>query len=120
MNHNLKGTNLTITPELRAYAEKKLEHANKFLESDPTAHADIELEYMQVRDGSKYRAEFTVSATGTVYRAEQWGETMHAAIDLAVDELVKELRRNKKKRLHLLRHGAGKVKDFLRGFRKSV
>lgn len=120
MNYNIKGTNLVITPELRSYTEKKLEHTDKFLSNDPTVHADIELEYSQMRDGGKYRAEFTVSATGQVYRADEWGDTMHAAIDLASDELVKELSRNKKKKMHVLRQGAGRVKEFLRGFRKSV
>lgn len=120
MNHNIKGTNLIITPELRSYTEKKLEHTNKFLSGDTTAHADIELEYSQMRDGSKYRAEFTVSASGEVYRVEEWGDTMHAAIDLAIGELVNELRRTKKKKMHVLRQGASRVKDFLRGFRKNV
>ncbi|HVV15394.1 MAG TPA: ribosome-associated translation inhibitor RaiA [Candidatus Paceibacterota bacterium] len=117
MNYNIKGTEVAITPELRGYVEKKLEHAGKFLDGDSTALADVELDYSKVRDGDKYRAELTVSASGEVYRAEAWGTTMHAAIDASVGELVKELSRGKKKRIHLLRRGAGRVKDFVRGFR---
>lgn len=120
LNYNIKGTGLDITDELRGYAEKKLGHAEKFLQNDPSARINIELEYQAARDGDKYRAEFTVFASGAAYRAERWGESMHAAIDLAVGELLNELGRNKKKRLHLVRRSAAKVKDYLRGWRGSV
>ncbi|TSC69072.1 MAG: hypothetical protein G01um101456_367 [Parcubacteria group bacterium Gr01-1014_56] len=117
MNHNIKGTGIAITPELRAYAEKKLSAAEKFLQGDTSAHADIELEFLQMRDGGKYRAEFTLSALGQLYRAEEWGSSMHEAIDLSIVALVKELRRTKGKHLRLVRQGAKQIKDFIRGFR---
>lgn len=120
MNYNIKGTGIDISDELRDYAEKKLAHAGKFLEGDSTAHVDVELEFAKLRDGDKYRAEFTVSAKGDVFRAEAWGSTMHAAIDVAAGELAKELSRGKKKRVHLMRRGAGRVKDFIRGFRGKL
>jgi|SRR3989344_5711710 len=116
LNYNIKGTGLEISDELRGYAEQKLRHAEKFLQNDPSTHITIELEHNSARDGDRYRAEFTVSASGALYRAERWGESMHAAIDLAVGELTNELGRNKKKRLHLVRRSAAKVKDYLRGW----
>lgn len=117
INYNIKGTGLPVTDELRAYAEKKLAAAEKFLRGDSTAHTDIELEHSQLRDGAKYRAEFTLSSGGTVYRAEKWGESLHAAIDGAIEELVKELRRSKSKHMHLVRRGGAVIKDAIRGFR---
>ena len=118
LNYNIKGTGVDVSDELRSYAEKKLQHAEKFLQNDPSARADIELEHQAVRDGDKYRAEFTVTASGEFYRAERWGESMHATIDLAVGELVNELGRNKKKRLHILRRGAARIKDYVRGWHR--
>ena len=117
VNHNIKGTALAVTDELRSYVEKKLGSAEKFLAGDSTAHADVELEYSQLRDGPKYRAEFTLSAKGEVYRAEEWGTTMHEAIDLAAGQVVKELWRKKKRHLALVRRGGAVVKDVIRGFR---
>lgn len=117
LNYNIKGTGIEVSGELRAYAEKTLAQAEKFLSTDPTAHADIELEHSMMRDGGKYRAEFTVLASGALYRADVWGSTMHEAIDLATAELSKELRRNKDKRTHIFRRGALKVKEYVRGFR---
>lgn len=116
MNYNIKGTNLAITPELRAYVEKKLGSADKFVNGDTTAHADVELEHSPLRDGGQYRAEFNLSAGGGLYRAEEWGSQMHEAIDLVINALIAELRRTKKKHLKLVRHGAARIKDFIRGF----
>ncbi len=120
MNYNIKGTGLEITPELREYVETRLEHAQKFLGEDSTALAQVELEHSPARDGGKYRAEFTVSASGEVFRSEEWASGMHEAIDLALGDLARELRRNKKKRLHNVRHAAVRVKEYLRGWRKSI
>lgn len=120
MHYNIKGTELDVTPELRSYVERRLEHADKLVGDDSTAHAQVELEYSAVRDGGKYRAEFTVSVGGKVYRAEEWAGAMHEAIDLAIQALVGELRKDKKKSLRVFRHTALKVKEFLRGWRKDV
>lgn len=116
LNYNIKGTGLAITDELRAYAERQLAHAEKFLKGDSTAHVDIELEHQPVRDGDRYCAELTVSVKGEIYRAESWGESMHAAIDLAAAQLQNELGRGKKKRLHLVRRSAARIKDYIRGW----
>lgn len=121
MNYNLKGTNISITSELREYVEKKLTlHADKFLGGDSTAHTDVELEYQAERNGEHNRAEFTLEASGKVYRASAWGQTMHGAVDIAVGELHTELRRAKKQRLKVFRHSAVRVKEFLRGWRQKL
>ncbi len=117
MNHNIKGTGIAITGELREYTEKKLSATEKFIYKDTGAHVDIELEYSEVRDGGKYRAEFTLSTHGRVHRIEEWGSSMHEAIDVAVVALVKDLRRNKSKHMRMMRQGAKQIKDFVRGFR---
>ncbi len=120
MNYNIKGTGLAISDELRAYVERQLAHAERLVGTSLTAYADIELEYSQLNDAGKYRAEFTVACDGAVYRAEAQGGGMHEAIDIAGAELVAELRQSKKKRLHVLRRSALKVKEYLRGWRRKV
>lgn len=120
LNYNIKGTGLVISDELRSYAEKGLSKAEKFLQGDTTAHADVELEHQEMREGHRNRAEFTLSVHSQVYRADAWGESMHAAIDLAIDELSAELRRNKKKRIDVVRRGAARAKAFLQGLRSRM
>lgn len=117
MRYNLKGTHIAITPELRAYVEKKFSVVEKFLHNDTSAYADIELEFREHEGGKKHRAEFTLTARHAMYRTEARAESMHEAIDLAVGEIVGELSRHKKKRLHAVRRGAARVKDVLRGLR---
>ena len=119
-NHNIKGTALDITPELREYIEKRLAHIQKFTQDDSSTHVDIELEYKEGGRSKQYRAEFTLAMRGGVRRAEAWGESMHAAVDVAIAELARELGTQKKRRLHVLRSSAAKVKEYLRGWRKAI
>lgn len=120
MNYNIKGTGIAVTDELRDYVEKRLAHADKFVNGDTTAHTDVELEYSEHNETGKFRAEFTTSIGGAVYRASEWGSTMHEAIDLATSELTTELRREKKQKLKIFRHSALRVKEYLRGWRRKV
>lgn len=119
-NYNIKGTGIEVSGELRSYVERRLLHAEKFLKGDSVARTDVELEYQAMRDGDHYRAEFTTTTSGGLYRAENWGVSMQAAIDLGLGELTLKLGREKKKRLHILRRGAHKVKEYLRGWRNKV
>lgn len=120
MNYNIKGTDIEVTAELRDYAERRLGNVEKLLQSDTGAHVDIELEFNAGEGGKKYRAEFNVMAKGKLYRAEMRGSSMHEAIDIAAAELTRELTKEKKKRLDVVRRSAAKAKEFLRGFRKNV
>ena len=116
MNYNIKGTNLEITDEIRSYVEKCLSHAEKFLARDSAARADVECEYTEVGHGPKFRAEFNLTASHGTHRAEARGETLHEALDIASAEIAREIRQQKKKRLHVLRKGAARAKDYLRGW----
>ena len=117
MNYNIKGTEVTITPELRTYVETKLSLAGKFLAGDSTAHVDVELQFFGGERGKKNRAEFTATAGGQSYRAQEGGESMHEAIDLAAAEFTRVVRRNKKRNMALVRRSAAKVKNIIRGLR---
>ena len=118
MNYNLKGTNLSITPEIRDYLERKLAGLDKFIADKDAARADVELQYLPDEE-RMYRAEVMLSDPHmkASLRAQARGQTLHEAIDIATGEVSVELARAKKKHLHLLRRGSGKVKDILRGFR---
>jgi ribosome-associated translation inhibitor RaiA len=110
---------------LRTYVERQLAHADKIVGVDTTAQADVELEHDEHHQGDlgttgKYRAEFTVEVSGTLYRASERGTTLHEAIDLASGELLGEMRQNKKKKLNVFRHSAVRVKEYLRGWRNDV
>ena len=115
MNYNVKGTGLQITDEIRDYVEKRFVHADKLLQDDPTAHADVELEFKTSEEDKKYRAEFTLAACRQSFRAEAKGDTLHEAIDVATADLTQEVTREKKKSLNLERRGSAQIKDDVRG-----
>ena len=76
---------------------------------------DIELEFSAAAYGGHYRAEFTAVQGKDQYRAEARAESLHEAIDRTCDEFFKELSRAMGKRVRLVRRGAARLKDFLRG-----
>ncbi len=117
MQHNLKGTNVDLTQEVRSYIDKKLGSLDKFL-SNAAARVDVELEYLR-NEEKTYRAELMLH-DDVIVRAEARGNTLHEAIDKAAGELFAELTRGKKKRIRTLRHSAARVKEYLRGWRNKL
>jgi ribosomal subunit interface protein len=118
MNYNVKGTNVTLTAEIHDYLSKKLSSLDKMTESHPDARVDVELQYLP-DEAKMYRTELMLH-DGSVWRVEASGPTLHESIDTSTAELFHELSRTKKKKQHMFRHSAVKVKEFLRGWRKSV
>jgi putative sigma-54 modulation protein len=111
---NLKGTNLDLTPDIKSYLEKRLASLEKFLdEDDTTVVCDVELERStKHKTGDVFRGEVTIRTRSGLYRAEANGETAEAAIDTVKDEVMRELRREKRKRIHLFRRGGARLKEF--------
>ncbi len=118
LNYNIKGTGLSVSDEIRAYVEKRLAHVDKFVGSDPSAHLDVEIQFQTSEEGGRYRVEYTLKASGEVYRAEARGDSATEVIDIGEAELTRELGRAKERKEHNERRGASKFKDFIRGFGK--
>ena len=118
MQYNLKGTNLSITPEIRDHVEKRLNALDKFIFDKDATRADVELEFLKGEE-KMYRAEIMVHdpKLPKPMRVEVRRAALHEALDVASGELTTELTRAKKKRLHFFRQGGAKVKDIMRGFR---
>lgn len=119
MHYNIKGTGVSISPENRAYVEKKLASLDKFVGDLEAARTDVELKFMPLWDGKKYCAEFMLYEPGLPgpLRAEARGDALHEAIDIASAELFRNLTQTKKKKLQIFRRSAVKVKEYLRGWR---
>ncbi len=111
---NLKATHITITPDIQSYLDKRLSSLEQFIGKDDSGVVcNVELErFVRHRRGDVFRAEITMSTRDGLYRAEAKGESIEAAIDKVKDEVVRELRRKKRKRTHLSRRGGAILKDF--------
>lgn len=115
MRTNVKGTNLVLNEQISDYLDKKLAAVTKLFDNSDATVCGVEL----ARDthhakGEVFRAEITIEAPRGFFRASEEGESVYSAIDNAQEEILKELRRTKEKRVHLLRRGGQTLKEFTR------
>lgn len=114
-----KTKNFEITEALSQYVEKKLEVVKKYVsEKETVAFADVELGKSTSHHhhaGDMLRAEVNFRYDGKTYRAVSEKDNLYSAIDDVKDELVRELDKNKKRKLHFLHKGGAKVKNMIKG-----
>jgi ribosomal subunit interface protein len=109
-----------LTEELQTYIEKKVEKLAVFVKNDPTAIIEVEAGTTSAgqRTGDVYRGEVHVTFAGGDAYAEAIHSTLHAALDKAITEAHREVRKKKSKNRDLVRNGAAQVKEFFRNFGK--
>lgn len=76
---------------LREEVEKKLSRLDKYFPKDPTAHVIIK----EIK--GVYKTEITVSIDGTYIRVEVKDRDARNCVDMAIEKLERQLRRNKEK-----------------------
>jgi len=98
MRLQVKGKNVEITPSLHTYIETKLGKLDKQL-ADQT---QVELELSEEKNPSiseSHVAEATIFAKGTTLRAREVSREVRASIDLLVDNLERQIKRYREKRI---------------------
>jgi putative sigma-54 modulation protein len=120
MRHNIKTKDITLTPSLSEYLEKKLSHLDKFIIPEEMESVMCYVELGKTtkhhKTGDVFRAEYNIHINGKTLRAVKEGFDLNAAIDLASDEMENELRSYKTKKVSLLRRGGAKIKRIIKGF----
>jgi len=119
MKITTKGTNLSLTPEVTDYLEKKLHNIEKFV--DPSLDSvtmDIEIgrTTRHHQSGDIFRAEINLHLPGKSFRSEAEEPDIFTAIDRVKDRILEELRGEKTKRLHFIKRSGRIIKEFLRRF----
>ncbi len=94
MNYNIRGENITITPAIREYAEKKIGRLERYFEQAINSTVNIN---MKVQPDKKQKVEVTIVMKHLVLRAEETTSDMYAAIDLISEKLERQIRKHKKK-----------------------
>ncbi|MDP2593475.1 MAG: ribosome-associated translation inhibitor RaiA [bacterium] len=113
---NIKATNVKLTSEIREYLDKKLQSFSKLISpDDPTVILDIELGRTTSRhqSGNIFRAEINLNMKGANLRAESEKANLFLAIDEVRDEVLKELRRNKGRKIARFKRGARTIKKVI-------
>jgi putative sigma-54 modulation protein len=91
MNIDYVGRNYHLDDRVREFTEDKLHKMLKFVEEPIEVRVTLEVEK------HRHRAEFHVVHRFGVLQADQEMDSMHDAINLAVDKLEKQARRGRKK-----------------------
>ena len=91
---------MTVSDDLRARVEKKLAKFDKFFPDGAEAHAT----FSKVRDSE--RVEITISYKGTLFRSEEKDKTFENAIDKCVENIERQIRKNKTRLERRLKDGS--------------
>lgn len=91
MRFEIIGKNITITDLMRSKIEKKLSSLEKYLLIDPDTKARVVARVYP----SSQKIEVTIPTKVGILRSEVTHEDLYAAIDIAVDKLEDQLRRQK-------------------------
>lgn len=91
MKVTIKGKNIELTNALKSIVEKKLDKLSKYF--SPTVEANATL--------SVYRNDHTIEVTipfnGVILRGEETSDDMYASIDLVLNKLERQIRKQKTK-----------------------
>lgn len=114
---NIKATGIELTPDILAYAEKRLSKVDKYISaSDPVMALEIGRVTQHHRQGEVFRAEVRIVGGGADYYAAKEANDLRAAIDEVKDEIIQEVNKDKGRRTTLMRRGGRMVKDMVREF----
>lgn len=88
------------SPELRAYAEKKISKLEKFFRNESDAYVTL------FSERGRYTAEVTIKNNGMFYRVTETTSDMFASVDSAAAAIDRQIRKNKTRLEKRLREGA--------------
>ncbi len=95
MKYNIRGNKLEVTEAIKGYVEKRLGKLDKYLENSNEITANV---LIKLR-GNEQVVEVTIPIKKIILRAEDSNKDLYAAIDLVVEKLERQIRKNKT-RLH--------------------
>jgi len=91
MQVNITFRHLEPTEALKAHVRDKVQHVQRYIDRPTDAHAVLYL------DRIEHHADITMRAGPFVLRGRAKSEDMYASIDLAVDKIERQLKKNKEK-----------------------
>lgn len=93
MKYNIRGDKLVVTDAINSYVEEKLGKLNKYFKND-----DIKANVLlKVKGANRQIIEVTIPTEKFILRCEEENQDLYAAVDLCVDKLERQIRKNKTK-----------------------
>ncbi len=93
MNINIRGDKIEVTDSIRNYVKEKLARLDKYFDEPNKIDAHI---LIRVKNNEEI-IEVTIPTAKYTLRAEEKNADLYAAIDLVVDVLERQIRKNKTK-----------------------
>ena len=93
MEINIRGERLKVTKAIQEYAKEKLNRINKYIGDSDNIRASV---LISVK-GHNQKVEVTIPLKNVILRAEETRDDLYAAIDVVVDKLERQIRKNKTK-----------------------
>lgn len=94
INYNIRGENIEVTEALEAYVENKLAKVEKYFHADQELNAKVNLKVYREKTA---KVEVTIPLGNLTLRAEDVSQDMYGSIDLVVDKIERQIRKNKTK-----------------------
>ncbi len=91
---SIRGENLEVTDALRTYVEEKVAKIEKYFNEEQELNAKVNL---KVYRDKRAKVEVTIPVGAVTLRAEDISQEMYGSIDLVVDKIERQIRRNKTK-----------------------
>ena len=110
MKLTIRGDKLVVTNAIKDYIEDKLSRLNKYYDNAD----DIEAKVVVRSKNNLQTIEVTIPLSKFMLRAEVSEEDLYAAIDLVVDKLEGQIRKNKTKLLK--RHANNEIPEMYLDF----
>lgn len=93
MKLNIRGSKIEITDAIKSYLESKLQKLDKYFENPEEINANI----VAKTKGIDQTIEITIPIKKAILRVEESNKDLYSSIDLAVDKLERQIRKNKTK-----------------------
>lgn len=121
MNITIKATGFELTEAISAHVTEKFGMLEKHIHERGSTTGLVQVEVGRTtnhhKNGDVFRAEATVVVGGATYRAEHTTTDLYAAVDVVKDSLVDKLSRDNTKKTGMMRRGARRFKEMVRGIR---
>ena len=91
MKVNVMGKNMEVTEALKNMIDKKISRLDKYFNPDVEAQTTMSVHK------NRHTIEITIPFNGVILRSEEVNDDMYTSLDLVVDKLERQIRKNKTK-----------------------
>ena len=94
IKYSIRGENIEVTEAIRNYVTSKLEKVEKYFQPEQELDARVNLKVYREKTA---KVEVTIPLGSITLRAEDVSQDLYGSIDLVVDKIERQIRKNKTK-----------------------